>query len=43
MKKMRFVLDESIIQEQSNIGYNTLKDFIEKKIKNFQQNLQFDQ
>lgn len=43
MKKMRFVLDESSIQEQSDIGYNTLKDFIEKKIKIFQQNLQFDQ
>lgn len=43
VKKMRFILDESSIQEQSNIGYNTLKDFIEKKIKSFQQNLQFDQ
>lgn len=43
IKKMRFILDESSIQEQTDIGYNTLKDFIEKKIKNFQQNLQFDQ
>ena len=42
MKKMRFVFDESSIQEQSDIGYNTLKEFIEKKIKTFQQNLQFD-
>ena len=43
MKKMRFVFDVSSIKEQSDIGYNTLKCFIEKKIKNFQQNLQFDQ
>ena len=42
MKKMRFVFDESSIQEQSEIGYYSLKEFIEKKIKNFQQNLQFD-
>ena len=40
---MRFVLDESSIQEQSDNGYNTLKDFIDNKIRNFQQNLQFDQ
>lgn len=41
LKKMKFVIDDSILEEQVSLGYNTLKDFIETKIRTFQQNLQF--
>lgn len=41
LKKMKFVIHDSILEEQISLGYHTLKDFVDTKIRNFQQNLQF--
>ena len=40
LRKMKFIIDDDTVDQQIIYGYETLKDFVETRIRTFQQNLE---